>query len=147
MDQKNVPKSESRGLPGGPMNRGGWGAMGMPVEKAKDFKGTLLRLLGYFYPERFLLITIIIAAVIGMIFSIVGPKILGLATTKLFENLLASYLIQVRNKLNPSLIVPVPGIEFGYIGNVLLLLLGMYVLSSVFLYVQQYLMAGIAQRA
>ena len=130
MDPKGKSKRETSAtkLPGGPMNRGGWGAMGMPVEKAKDFGGTLRRLLGYFYPERYLLSAVIGAAVVGMIFTIVGPKILGLATTKLFDNLIASFIVQVRNHViqqqllqNPALplhLAPVPGIEFGYIGRI-----------------------------
>ncbi len=144
--EKDKLKRQSGSLPGGPMNRGGWGAMGMPVEKAKDFGGTLRRLLSYFYPERYLLFIVIGSAVIGMIFTIVGPKILGLATTKLFENLISSYIVQVQNYTNPLHASPVPGIEFGYIGKIMLFLLGLYILSSLFIFIQQYLMAGIAQR-
>ncbi|HUD20344.1 MAG TPA: ABC transporter ATP-binding protein [Patescibacteria group bacterium] len=138
------------------MNRGGWGAMGRPVEKAKDFGGTLKRLLGYFRPEKTLLSIVVISAIMGTIFNIVGPKILGLATTKLFNDLLASFIVQVKNSVvqkqllaNPTLplhLAPVPGIEFGYIGRVLLILLGLYVISSVFIFIQQFLMAGVAQR-
>jgi ATP-binding cassette, subfamily B, multidrug efflux pump len=133
-------------IQGGHMNRGGWGAMGMPVEKAKNFGGTLGRLLRYFKPERVLLSVVVGAAVLGTIFNIVGPKILGLATTKLFENLLASFIVQVRNHLNPLHTTPVPGIEFGYIGHVMLILLALYIVSAIFTYIQQYLMAGVAQR-
>ena len=141
---------------GGHMNRGGWGAMGVAVEKAKDFRGTLERLLRYFLPEKIQLIIVVITAVIGMVFTIVGPKILGLATTKLFNDLIASFIVQVRNHIilqqavfNPALasqIQPVPGIEFGYIGHIMLILLVLYVLSSIFIFIQQYLMAGVAQR-
>src|SRR6266853_955456 len=76
---------------GGPMGRGGWGAMGRPVEKAKDFKGTATRLLGYFLPQKYRLLIVLATAIIGTVFNIVGPKILGLATTKLFEGLIAKY--------------------------------------------------------
>lgn len=151
-----VKRPQTGPLPGGPMNRGGWGAMGMAVEKAKDFRGTTTRLLKYFIPEKVKLIIVVIAAVIGMVFTIIGPKILGLATTKLFDNLIASFIVQARNhailqKLaqNPTLpltTTPVPGIEFGYIGHIMLILLGLYVLSSIFIYIQQFVMAGIAQR-
>ena len=72
-----------------PMNRGGWGSVGRPVEKAKDFKGTLTRLLRYFLPEKVLLSVVLGAAILGTVFNIVGPKILGLATTKLFNDLIA----------------------------------------------------------
>ena len=50
---------------GGPMGRGGWGAMGRPVEKPKDFQGTLRRLLGYFLPQKFLLMIVLGTAIIG----------------------------------------------------------------------------------
>ena len=124
---------------GGGMGRGGWGAMGRPVEKAKDFKGTALRLLGYFKPQRFSLLIVLVTAIIGTVFNIVGPKILGLATTKLFDGLLAKYQAIIRHQ-------PVPSIDFGYIGHVLLILLGLYVISAIFIYIQQYIMAGVAQR-
>ena len=132
-----------------PMNRGGWGAMGRPVEKAKDFSGTLKRLLLYFKPEKVRLSIVVASAILGTIFNIVGPKILGLATTKLFDDLIASFIVQVKNNLiqkqllqNPALSIhsaPVPGIEFGYIGTVLLILLGLYVISSIFIFIQQFL--------
>ena len=76
----------------GPMGGGGWGAMGRPVEKAKDFKGTALRLLGYFLPQKYLLMIVLVTAIIGTAFNIVGPKILGLATTKLFDGLIAKFV-------------------------------------------------------
>src|SRR5712692_7582005 len=124
----------------GPMG-GAWGAMGRPVEKAKNFKGTALRLLGYFLPQKFLLIIVLVTAILGTTFNIVGPKILGLATTRLFDGLIAKFQA-LRNPFHP----PVPGIDFGYIATVLLILLGLYIISSVFMYVQQYVMAGVAQR-
>ncbi len=122
----------------GPMG-GGWGAMGRPVEKAKDFKGTALRLLGYFLPEKVRLIVILATALIGTVFNIIGPKILGLATTKLFDGLIAKYEAFAHH-------LPAPGIDFGYIGTVLEILLGLYLISSIFIYIQQYVMAGVAQR-
>jgi ATP-binding cassette subfamily B protein len=87
------------------------------------------------------------AAILGTIFNIVGPKILGLATTKLFDNLVASSAAQTINFNNPLARIPVPGIDFGYIGRIILILLGLYILSAIFIFVQQYLMAGVAQRA
>jgi len=146
MDKDNTTKSQSpRGGPG-PMGRGGFGAMGRPVEKAKDFQGTLKRLLTYFLPEKMLLVIVLISAIFGTIFNIVGPKILGLATTKLFNNLIASFVVQVKNHMQPATPLPVPGIEFGYIGRIMLILLGLYLVSAVFIFIQQYLMAGVAQR-
>ena len=58
-----------------------------PVQKAKDFKGTLKRLIGYLSPYKYRLLTVLIAAILSTVFSIVGPKILGIATTKIFEGM------------------------------------------------------------
>jgi ATP-binding cassette, subfamily B, multidrug efflux pump len=116
----------------GPWGRGG---MGMPVQKAKNFRGTLTRLLGYFMPQKYRLLVVLVAAVIGTVFNIVGPKILGLATTKLFEGL----LLRFRG-------VPGATVDFDYIRNILLFLLGLYIISALFQYMQQYVMAGVAQK-
>ena len=134
-ERKKLQQQQQGGMGRG----GGWGAMGRPVEKPKNFKGTALRLLGYFLPERFRLAIILGTAIIGTVFNIVGPKILGLATTKLFDGLIAKYEAFAHH-------LPAPGIDFGYIGNVLLILLGLYVISAIFIYIQQYVMAGVAQR-
>ena len=127
------------GMAGGPMGRGGWGAMGRPVEKPKDFKGTLKRFLVYFVPQKYRLLVVLGAAILGTTFNIVGPKILGLATTKLFDGLLAKYRAFQLHQ-------PAPGIDFKYIATVLLILLGLYIISAIFMYIQQYVMAGVAQR-
>ena len=121
-----------RGMGMGPMGRGM--SMGMPVQKAKNFRGTLYRFLRYFMPYKYRLLAVLIAAVIGTIFNIVGPKILGLATTKLFEGLVMKYRR-----------VPGAQIDFNYIAQVLLILGVLYIISSVFIYIQQYIMAGVAQ--
>nr|MDQ2885648.1 ABC transporter ATP-binding protein [Chloroflexota bacterium] len=131
----SVERSGQRPAAGSPMGPMGRGAMGMPVQKAKDFRGTLKRFLGYFLPQKYRLIAVLVTAVIGTAFNIVGPKILGLATTKLFEGLVARF----RG-------VPGAKIDFNYIGHVLLILAGLYIISSVFTYMQQYIMAGVAQR-
>ena len=122
------------GMQAGPMGRGGWGAMGRPVEKPKDFKRTAGRLLSYFMPQKYRLMIVLGASIIGTVFNIVGPKILGLATTKLYEGL----LLKFRG-------IPGAKIDFNYIATVLLILLGLYIISSIFIYVQQYVMAGVAQ--
>ncbi len=144
------------GMGGGPMGRGGWGAMGRPVEKAKDFWGTLRRLLQYFLPQQVRLSIVLVAAIFGTVFNIVGPKILGLATTRLFNGVLAKFEVQRENQIllssntlaqNPGMrLLPIPDIDFGYIGHVLLILLGLYIISAIFMFIQQYLMAGVAQR-
>ncbi|HEX9067960.1 MAG TPA: ABC transporter ATP-binding protein [Ktedonobacterales bacterium] len=120
---------------GGMAFGGGWGAMGMVVAKPKNFGATLRRLLGYFRQQKATLFVVFLMAALGTTFSIVGPKILGLATTKLFEGLLAKFHH-----------VPGAAVDFTYIGHILLLLLGLYAISSIFMYVQQYVMAGVAQR-
>src|SRR5579883_2315222 len=102
--------------------------------EGQDFKGTLFRLLRYFAPMKVRLGVILAAAIISTIFTIVGPKIMGLVTTKLFEDLLMMFHH-----------VPGAKVDFNYIGHVLLILLGLYVLSSIFMYVQQYILAGVAQ--
>lgn len=125
------------GGPGGVrpgMAFGGRG-FGMVVEKPKNFRITLFRLLGYFRVQKALLSVVLVAAVLGTVFNIVGPKILGMATTKLFEG----FLLKLHH-------VPGASIDFSYIGHVLLILAGLYAISALFVYLQQYLMAGVAQR-
>ncbi len=135
----SVNRAQSQSSGPGPMGRGPMGALGRPVEKPKDFQGTLRRLFGYFLPQKFLLLIVLITAIIGTAFNIIGPKILGLATTKLFDGLLAKYQAIIHHQ-------PVPSVDFGYIAHILLILLVLYVISAIFLYAQQYLMAGVAQR-
>ncbi len=132
------PPPQGGGMrPGGGPGRGGpmGGMLSMPVQKPKDFKGTGRRLLGYLKPYRMQLVVVLLAAVISTVFTIVGPKIMGEATTKLFEGLMA----KVQG-------VPGASIDFGGIATILLVVAGLYVISSIFSYVQQYLMAGVAQR-
>ncbi|HEU0028447.1 MAG TPA: ABC transporter ATP-binding protein [Ktedonobacterales bacterium] len=122
---------------GGPMGPGGpMAGLGMSGQKAKNFRGTLFRLMGYFRPELWLLLLVLVAAIISTVFNVVGPKILGLATTRLFEGVVTQFDPRVGHMT----------IDFGYIGNIMLILLGLYVLSSIFSYIQQYTMAGVSQR-
>ncbi|WP_071393725.1 ABC transporter ATP-binding protein [Bacillus tuaregi] len=111
------------------------GGMGLPVQKAKDFKGTLKRLIRYLAPYRFRLLTVLIAAILSTVFSILGPKLLGMATTKIFEGMM--------DKFNG---IPGAGIDFDYLFRILGLLAGLYLLSSLFGWIQQYVMASVAQR-
>jgi len=138
-EERREQRPGAQGMGGGMMGRGPWGAMGRPVEKAKDFRGTLKRLVSYFLPQRIPLLVVLVTAIIGTVFNIVGPKILGMATTRLFEGLLAKYQAFLHH-------LPVPGIDFSYIATVLLILLGLYVISAIFMYIQQYVMAAVAQR-
>ncbi|PKM77023.1 MAG: ABC transporter [Firmicutes bacterium HGW-Firmicutes-15] len=123
------------GRPGDGHGGGPMGAMGRPVEKAKNFKGTLKRLIGYLRPRRFHLITVLIFAILSTIFSIVSPKIMGKAITKLFEGL----MMKMKH-------VPGAHIDFVYIQQIVLLLIGLYLASALFGYIQQYIMAGVAQK-
>ena len=102
-------------------------------EKAKDFKGTTRRLLAYMRPYRFQLIFICIFAVLSTIFSIVGPKILGNATTLLAEGLAGKYTSQ-------------GSIDFAGIFRILRNLTIIYLLSALFNYLSGWMMAGVTQK-
>jgi len=127
---KQKESSQNQGHGFGP--RGGAGA---PVQKAKNFKGTFNRLIGYLNPFKIQLLTVLIAAILSTVFSILGPKILGMATTKIFEGL--------TEKFNG---LPGAGIDFDYIFRILGLLAGLYLFSSVFSWIQQFVMASVAQK-
>ncbi|ANU26341.1 ABC transporter ATP-binding protein [Planococcus versutus] len=106
----------------------------MPPQKAKNFKGTFRRLVSYLRPRRKKLAAVFIVAILSTVFTIVGPKIMGMAITELFEGAYG----QLQG-------VPGGGIDFGVIGQILALLAGLYVLSSIFSYIQQYMMSTVAQ--
>ena len=114
--------------------RGPMGGLGIPTQKAKDFKGTLRRLTGYLAPHRPALAVVIAAGVISTLFSVVGPKLMGLVTTKIFEGYLGRTLGRSA------------GIDFAYVGNILWTLLALFAVSAAFHYLQQYLMSGVAQK-
>lgn len=133
MSEKDIKQGMPiRGLGRGP---GSHRNMVMPVEKAKDFRGTLRRLLDYLKPHRVKLIITFLAAVASTFFSIISPKVMGRATTKLFEG----FLLKMRN-------VPNAAIDFNYILNIIFILIGLYVISAIFTYIQQYIMVGVAQK-
>ncbi|OOR21972.1 ABC transporter ATP-binding protein [Bacillus cereus] len=120
---------------GGP---GGGGPMGggmRKIEKAKNFKGTMNKLLQYLKPYKLSILVVILFAIGSAAFTIVGPKILGNATTKLFEGLVS--------KVSGA---PGAAIDFTYIGNIVILLLGLYILSTVFGIIQGYIISGVAQK-
>ena len=127
-------KQNKKGFrPKGPMG----GPMGGPLgagEKAKDFKGTMKKLMQYLKPFRLSILMVIIFAIGSAIFSIVGPKLLGKATTKIFEGLV--------DKVSGGTV----GIDFTYIGNMLLFLLGLYIISALFAFIQGIVMSGISQK-
>ncbi len=121
--------------PASMFGRGPMGGFGMPVQKAKDFKGTLRRLMGYLQPHKPALLVVIGAGVLSTTFSVLGPKLLGKATTKIFEG----YLSRATGGSNA-------GVDMAYVGNILGWLVVLYVISAAFLYLQQYLMSGVAQK-
>ena len=116
----------SRRLSRGPMGRGR-----MNGEKAKDFSGAVKKLLRYMSKYKIRLIGMMIFAIVGTVFNIVGPKILGKATTELFNGLVA--------KVNGT-----GGIDFDKIGKILLWTLGLYLCSAAFSFVQGFIMTGIS---
>lgn len=103
------------------------------TEKAKDFSGTFARLFRYLKPYYWSLLAVIIFAIGSTIFSIIGPKILSKATDKLIAGISA----KIQNT---------GGIDFTYINKILLLLLGLYLLSMLFNYVQSWITSGISQK-
>lgn len=115
-------------------NTGGHGGRRIPVEKAKDFKGTLERLIKYLKPRRLALVTVFVFAALSTVFAILSPKIMGKATTKLFEGLM------LRMKGAPG-----AAIDFEYIGRILLILSALYVASALFDFIQHFIMAEVAQ--
>ena len=121
------------------MGGGAWGAMGRPAEKARNFRGTLLRLVRYLLPHRLRLLAVFVFAVVSTVFSIVGPKLLGQATTDIFTGVVAKITAARAHR-------PIPAMDFGPIERIALILIVLYVISAFFNYLQQYIMAGVAQR-
>ena len=136
--QNNTSKPQSAPTPprgpmgGGPMRGGPMGGMmGGPVQKARDFKGTLRKLVAYLAPYRRVIVLVFILAIGSTVFSIVGPKILGNATTELFNGILAK-------------IAGTGDVPFDVIGRILLTALGLYALSAALSYGQGWLMTDVA---
>ena len=103
-------------------------------EKAKDFKGTMLHLLQYLMVYKAQVAIVILFAACSSVFSIIGPKVLGKATTKLFEGMMAWMM-------GTGLLT-----DFRYIRNCLLLLVVLYLISAVFSYLQSYIMSGVSMK-
>lgn len=128
MSQASTPRPQSRPH-GGPM--GGPPGMLHGGEKARDFKGTMRKLLGYLRPYRLLFILVILFALISTVFSIIGPKILGNATTKLFEGVVGQFSGTGT------------GIDFKYIARILIQLSFLYLVSAAFQLVQGLIMTNV----
>ena len=109
------------------------GRHGMSTEKAKDFKGTMKKLMGYLAQYKIGLLLVVIFAIGSTVFNIVGPKILGKATTELFHGLVS--------KVSGG-----SGIDFDKIAKILIGLMCLYVCSALFSFIQGYIMTGVSQK-
>ncbi|WP_196247223.1 ABC transporter ATP-binding protein [Clostridium novyi] len=118
------------------MRHGGGSPMGAGAvaEKPKNFKKTLKRVMEYLNPYKFRIVIIFLMAILSTVFTIVSPKIIGKITNKIFEGL----MLKFKGVSGAS-------INFDYILKFIILLIGLYIISSIFSYVQQYIMAGVAQ--
>jgi ATP-binding cassette subfamily B multidrug efflux pump len=155
------------GMGPGPGRRGGpgmMGMMGMPAEKPKNFGESFRRLVRRLRPEAPLIAIVIVFAVVSVALAVIGPKILGNATNDIFAGILSKNLPsgvtqeqviaglrangqnQLADMLSTVHLTPGMGVDFGALGQVLLLLVGVYLVSAVFSWMQAYLMAGVTQR-
>ena len=138
--------------------------MGLPPAKAKDFGASFRRLFGTLRPERRLILGVVVLAVISVFFSVIGPKIMGNAINTIFEGALGKQLsdagltqdqaiagaraagnTRLADLLSGLHLNPA-GIDFGALGGVLAFLIGVYLLSSLFSWIQGWIMAGVTQR-
>ena len=160
-DTPKRPRGPQGPGPGGP----GGHALTQPTAKAKDFKGTMRRLVGELRPERTLLIIVVLLAVASVAFAVVGPKILGNATNILFEGVVNQQIPagttkeeavaglraqgqdRIADMISGMTLDPGEGIDFDALARTLALLAGVYLVSALFQWMQSYLMAGVAQRA
>ena len=126
--------SETKKPMHGPGSGHGPGGMIMHGEKAKDFKGTFKKLIRYMAKYKFSLIIVMFFAIASTIFSIVGPKILGKATNTLFTGIMG------------KVAGTGTGIDFGYIRNIMVWLVGLYLVSALFSYIQGYIMTGVSMK-
>jgi ATP-binding cassette, subfamily B, multidrug efflux pump len=127
-----------RGGPGfgfGPPRGGPMGMIGAPTEKARNFRSSLKRLVSYLKPYNAMFVVVFLFAIASTVFSIFGPKIMGNATTRLFEGLMA--------KMRGA---PGATIDFAYVWQMVITLIVLYVVSALFSYIMQYIMAGVSQK-
>lgn len=111
----------------------GPGAMMQGGEKARDFKGTMKKLIKHLSAYKFSIVTVLIFAIGSSAFSIVGPKVLGKVTTKIFEGIMAK-------------ISGIGNIDFDYIEKIIIILIGLYLLSAVLSYIQGWIMTNVAMK-
>ncbi|HEY5483630.1 MAG TPA: ABC transporter ATP-binding protein, partial [Propionibacteriaceae bacterium] len=154
----------------GPMGGGfgGHGMMGAPAAKPRDFRGSIRRLMGELRPEARKIATVIVLAIVGVILTVSAPKIMANATDQLFNGLIGKTLGQympagttqaqaetilraqgqgqVADMLSGMHVSIGVGVDFGAVGQVLILLIGIYLVSSAFQWLSYYIMAGVSQR-
>ncbi len=152
---------------GGP-GFGGFHGMGMPPAKARDFRGTVRRLVGELRPESALIILVAALAIAGVVAQVVAPKVMASATDQLFSGLVGKMLGQslppgttqaqaeaalrangqgqVADMLSGMTVTPGVGVDFAAVGRTLILLAGIYIVSAAFQWASFYIMAGVAQR-
>ncbi|MBR5315617.1 MAG: ABC transporter ATP-binding protein [Firmicutes bacterium] len=118
--------------PAGPRRRGHGGPPGMPVEKAKDFKTSIKKLIQYIGTYRMAVLAVMVIAVLSTIFNVLGPKVMGLATTELAEGLMAK-------------IQGTGGIDFDQIAKILVATMALYLISAAFTFAQGWMMTGVTQ--
>ena len=139
--------------------------MGLPPAKAKDFRGSLRRLFGTLGPERTLLVAVVLLGVVSVTFNVIGPKILGEAINRIVEGALGKQILgsgatqqqavdaaraQGQDQLADMLSrmhLNAAGIDFGALGGLLGVLIAVYVISSIFGWMQGWIMAGEIGRA
>lgn len=109
------------------------GGPGTPVEKAKDFKGSIGKLARYMSEYKISLVFVVIFAITSTVFNIIGPKLMGNATTEIFNGIIA--------KVNGT-----GDVNFDTLGAILLLLIGFYLISSICSFIQGWLMTGVSQK-
>jgi ATP-binding cassette subfamily B multidrug efflux pump len=160
----SATRPPARPAGGGFMGRGPGMGMGMPTEKAANFKATFARMMVRLRPERLKISLVILLAVVSVSFSISGPKLLGNATNLLLDGVIGRQLPAGASKdqvvqglrdrgetrqadmLAATDVIPGHGVDFGALQRALLVVVVVYLLASLFAWAQAYLMAGVAQR-
>ncbi len=169
MSENNASRNDAPARPAGGPGRGpGSGPPGMsmmmtPAAKTKDFRGSLKRLASYLKPHTFKIIIVLVLATVSVTFSILGPKIMARATNLIFEGAISAQLPagitqeqaiaglkaqgqdQLATMLSSMTLTPGEGIDFAAVGRTLALVALVYLLSALFAWLQQYLMANVAQ--
>jgi ATP-binding cassette subfamily B multidrug efflux pump len=148
----------------GPGGGGPFGGMGGPVEKSMNFGPSAKRLAGRLRPEAWGIVFVTLLAVVSVVFAVLGPKLLGNAINLVFagaiskqfpsgmtqqqviDGLRASHQPQLADLLSGTTFVPGAGIDFTAVGGVLMWVLALYIASSIFAYLQAYVLNGITQR-